>query len=322
MVMETSEILRRMVNNLEQDNESFSKIITVLAHGGAFNMKGQEMEQVLAVMLHDFLQNELNQGEPKIVFPQSKTGPDLAFAYTTEGEAEGVEDPPNYEDMRLAELKTLCTERGLQRTGNRSELIARLEWADEHNRWIDLKFYGGADRAQMATISNLLDEIRTRFEEYHNRNLLIADRRWLIEKINSEIFYDTLAIVCNKPNEAGETSIFVYHFNEINLSCLLNYDSDIKNRWKLKRVAAERRIEIHIPVGNGVVLEISAGGNALNRGIWINKINEIGDLNYFYDNGILNRIYEKTFQMPNFDPQEYVRFKGENTMQFAEEHWD
>ena len=39
--METSEILRCMINNLEEDDESFSKIITVLARG-AFNMKGQE----------------------------------------------------------------------------------------------------------------------------------------------------------------------------------------------------------------------------------------------------------------------------------------
>ena len=317
--MEISEILRSMVNNLEQDNESFSKIITVLARG-AFNMKGQEMEQVLAVMLNDFLQQELNQGEQKVVVPQSKTGPDLAFACTTEGEAEGDEDPPNYEDMRKPELQILCTERGLTRKGNRPELIERLEWADEHNRWIDLKFYGGSNRAQMATISNLLDEIRARFSQYDNQNLLIDDRRWLIDKINNERFYDSLGIVCNKPNDEGETSIFVYQFNGIDLSCLLNYDKDIKNKWKLKRVAAERRIEIHIPVGNGVVLEISAGGNALNRGIWINKINEIGDLNYFYENGILKLIYEKSFQMPNFDPQEYVKFKGKNTMEFAKEH--
>ena len=118
--METSEILRRMVNNLEQDNESFSRIITVLARG-AFNMKGQEMEQVLAVMLRDFLQNQLDQGEPKIVVPQGKTGPDLAFAYTTVGAAEGAEDPPNYEEMPKADRQRLCTERGLAITGNKSE---------------------------------------------------------------------------------------------------------------------------------------------------------------------------------------------------------
>ncbi len=319
--METSEILRRMVNNLEQDNDGFSKIITVLALG-AFNMKGQEMEQVLAVMFNDFLKNELNQPEPKVVVPQSKTGPDLAFAYTTEGEAEGAEDPPNYNEMKKKELIRLCTERGLAKSGNKLELITLLEWADEHNRWIDLKFYGGDYRTQLATLSNLLPEIRARFEEYDNRNLSIGDRRWLIEKINNETFYETLGIVCTKPNNAGETTIFVYQFNDINLSRLLNYDKDIKNKWGLKRVAGEGRIEIYIPVGNGVYLEISAGGNAYNRGIWINKINQIGDLNYFYENGILNQIYEKTFQMPNFDPQEYVRFKGENTMQFAEENWD
>ena len=259
--METKEILRAVIS-LDEDREMrFSQIVSTLAYG-AFNMKGQELEQVLGVLVYDYLESELGMDEPTVIIPQKKKGADLSFEY--EGE-----------------------------------------------RKVDLKFYGGANRVQLSTLNSILAWIRNTFGNEAPRLLRREEKIQLINKI-SEIEFDyTLAIVSTIGGERTVTS-FVFDFDDLDLNCLVDLD------FELRRVAKEQRVEIHVNFQGDSSLEISAGGNPYNRGMWLNKITEPGDLDALYELGFIEQIFGSETQMPEFASQEYIRFKGRNILSYVD----
>lgn len=266
--METKELVRLMVNAEEDDDSRFSKIVSTLG-SGAFNLKGQELEQVLGVIFYDYLRNELGIDNPFVEVPQKKSGADIIFTY--EGE-----------------------------------------------RNVDLKFYGTANRAQLSTLKDILPEIRGKFGDLAPQNLDYEQKEWLIEKLQDiEIDY-TLGIVCSKPNENRMVNIFVYDFEELDLSGLLDFDENLQNHWELRRVGSDQRAEIHIHFNN-LTLEIAGGWNAYNRGIWINNIRNPGDLNPLYELGIIENIFDARMEVPEFEKQKLIRNKGRNMMAYVDD---
>jgi hypothetical protein len=266
--METKELVRLMVNAEEDGDARFSKIVSVLANG-AFNLKGQELEQVLGVVFYDYLQNVLGVDNPLVEVPQKKKGADLIFTY-------------------------------------------------EEERNVDLKFYGGANRAQLSTLKDILPDIRGRFGNLEPQDLNQNQKEWLIGKLQGvEIDY-TLGIVCGKPDGNRIVDIFVYDFVELDISGLLDYDENLQNRWELRRVGGDQRAEIHIHFNN-LTLEIAGGWNAYNRGIWINNIRNPGDLDPLYELGIIENIFDGRIEVPEFEKQELIRYKGRNMMSYIDD---
>jgi hypothetical protein len=306
-------VIRATLKGQQDLGDRFSKIIAVLA-SGAFNMKGQELEQVLGVLIHEYLET-MGVAVPKVDVPQAKSGPDLAF-----GLPGTVVETNQYSDLKGGELQSLLREKGLAVSGNNGVKIERLEWADEHSGFVDLKFYGGSHRTQLSTLQGKknIDDIKNKFERTQDRNLPRSHKQWLANKISGIDIDYTLGIYYTTDDD-GRISIDVFDFENLDISGLIEYQSARKNSWKLMRVHTDNHIEIHIGF-NDLYLEISTGKNAYNRGMWINQIKNSDDLDELFPILGIERVFA-TIKIPptEFDPQLYVRSKGEACLNFVDQ---
>ena len=302
--MEVKRVIRGTIQK-EQESERFSKIISVLAKG-AFNMKGQELEQVLGVLIYDYLES-IGEENPNVIVPQKKTGPDLAFGLP------GHTPPEQDYDVSKSELEDFLAARRLSKAGVKEELIARLKKFDIHNGFVDLKFYGGSRRTQLSTLhgKDNLEKIVEHFQGQEVGPLGPTHKQWLVDLIN-QIDHDyTLSVYYNL--QGGELTIDIFDFDDLDISGLI--DSD----WELGYYHADEHIEIHISSGD-MYLEISTGKNAYNRGIWINKIGDSDDLDRLFDTLGIERV-GNSIQMndlPEVDSQSYVRAKGNGCLEFVD----
>lgn len=133
--METKELVRLMVNAEEGDDSRFSKIVSTLG-SGAFNLKGQELEQVLGVIFYDYLRNELGIDNPLVEVPQKKSGADLVFTY----EEKRNVDLKFYGSANRAQLSTLKDI--LPDIRERFGDLAPQNLDDEQKRWLIEKLHG------------------------------------------------------------------------------------------------------------------------------------------------------------------------------------
>ena len=247
---------------LLKNHDLFLKIITVLSKG-AFNMKGQELEQALGYIIDSYLREECQLSNPIVSVPQKKSGSDLEFEYHGE-------------------------------------------------RGVDLKFYGGANRIQLSTLKSILQPIRDKFQYIKNeRELSLEEKKWLIEEINNIQDEYTLAVFAKNKKRTKDVDIFVFDFTALNITLFKNHP------FLLKRVSKEQRIEIHIPIISGSTLEISAGGNPLNRGMWLNKISKPLALQSISETNFIKKIFSENIKMNNFNNQEYIFTKAKAIIEYV-----
>jgi len=234
------------------------KVITVLCQG-AFNMKGQEFEQILGYIIQSSIKNDT------VSIPQKKSGPDLEFEY------QGIK------------------------------------------REIDLKFYGTGHRTQLSTLNSILQPIRNKFQHIkRDRSLSLNEKKWLIDKINSINKQYTLSIFARYTKKEKSVAITIFDFTSLDLSLFLNLP------FQLKRVAPEQRIEIHIPIIPESILEISAGANPFNRGMWISKISKQQSFDLINETGFINIISQETSKLSSFNKQDYIFAKAKGIIEFTE----
>ena len=257
--MKTEKIIRDI---LFKNHRLFIKIITVLSKG-AFNMKGQELEQVFGFMIDSYLRKEFSLLNPVVSVPQKKSGSDLEFNY-------------------------------------------------EGDRGVDLKFYGGANRIQLSTLKSILQSIRDKFKNIESdRELSFEEKKWLINEVNHIPDEYTLAVFAKNNKRTDHVEIFVFDFNKLNISIFQDYP------FLLKRVSKEKRIEIHIPVIDGSTLEISAGGNPLNRGMWLNKISKPFALDNVAETNFIKKIFSENVKINDFSHQNYIFTKAKAIIEFV-----
>ena len=91
--------------------------------------------------------------------------------------------------------------------------------------------------------------------------------------------------------------------------------------FRLKITGREERVEIFAQITANSTLEVSAGGNPLNRGLWINKIRTERDMILIYETGYFGRILIKQIHLPNFDKNKYIMDKAQKTIELINSYW-
>lgn len=181
-------------------------------------------------------------------------------------------------------------------------------------RSFDIKSYGGADRFQIATIKGALQDIRDRFLGTQARVLDGADKDWVIQRINEiEIGYTLFFLSFLRPGNSIEIDIFDFE--------TLSVDRFKELDFTLKIVGKEKRVEIFINITENSNLEISAGGNPLNRGLWINRIRSPNDMKLVYQTGYFYVILQKIVQLDNFDKGKYIFEKAAKTIEIVKKYF-
>jgi hypothetical protein len=268
LVKSTADIVREIFVDDLEINEKISRCLAVFSHR-PFNMKGQELEEVLGYYIKDALENKYKIKNVYVCVPQNKKTTDIKF---------------NFYDN------------------------------EDESRKFDTKFYGAASRFQISTCATILNDIRNKFGSYNNQILNDVDKDWLIDIVKTtQVDYNISFLSFIHKN--GDIDINCFDFDKIDISSF----RDIP--FELKRVAKENRIEIHIKLNDNSYMEISAGGNALNRGIWFNKVKTTSDIEKIYKTGFINKLFNKKMNLSNFDKNEYIFQKASKTIEIIDRYF-
>lgn len=89
----------------------------------------------------------------------------------------------------------------------------------------------------------------------------------------------------------------------------------------MKIIGAEKRVSIYIKITTNSTLEISSGGNPLNRGMWINKIKNPEDMKLVYETGFIHKIYGESITLMNFDKDKYIFEKAKITVELIKKQF-
>ena len=81
MNLSTKEIIRNIISLHENEPESYlSKSLAILSRR-PFNMKGQEIEEIVGLMIHSGLQKYYKINSPVVSVPQNKKAADVLFDF-------------------------------------------------------------------------------------------------------------------------------------------------------------------------------------------------------------------------------------------------
>lgn len=177
---------------------------------------------------------------------------------------------------------------------------------------LDIKFYGGAKRLQLSTLKDILQEIRNKFLNTEPRVLNFEEKEWLINLINKVHIDYNLSFV-SFLNKDGSIDIHSFDFDKFNM--------EIFDTFKLNIVGKEKRVEIYSEISDTSYLEISAGGNPLNRGMWLNRVNGGDDMKKIYDTNFISKVFTKRIENLEFDKNKYIFEKAKRTIQLIKEQF-
>jgi hypothetical protein len=264
--MTTKQLVRIIIEQHEKSvNPYLTRSLAVLSHR-PFNMKGQEIEEIVGHMLFDGLRVYCGEVKPFVVVPQNKKTADIEFMFKGE------------------------------------------------KRAFDIKSYGGAERFQLSTLKDILQDIRDKFNGGESRNLSLLEKQWLIDKINAiEIDYTLFFLSFVRAD--GESEVHVFDYESLSLERFKDLP------FQLKITGKERRVEIFAQITENSTLEVSSGSNPLNRGLWINKIRTERDMELIYNSEYFGRILTKKLQLNNFDKNKYILDKAAMTIALVNKYW-
>jgi hypothetical protein len=263
--METKEIIRKIILEHEEKDGILTKSLAVLSHR-PFNMKGQEIEEIVGLILLEGLKNTFKIEEPVVKVPQNKKSADIEFKF------------------------------------------------DGEDKSLEIKSYGGAERFQLSTLKNVLQEIRNKFNGTEARFLSDNEKEWLIQKIKLvEIEYNLTFLSFIRSESKVDVQIF--DFENLNLEIFKDLE------FNLKIIGKEKRVQIYIKITKNSTLEISSGGNPLNRGMWINKIKRPADMNLVFETGFITKIHEREIVLKDFDKNKYIFEKEKRTIELIKEQF-
>jgi hypothetical protein len=258
--MTTKEIVREMIKEEAKGgvDSRLTKSLAVLSHR-PFNMKGQEIEEIVGLLLHQFLNRMLRIDNSHVEVPQNKRAADIIFKI--------------------------------------NEVVSSF----------DIKSYGGAERFQLSTLKTILQDIRDKFNGSESRELDEADKTWLINKIKEEHLEYNLSFL-SFVRKDGTVDVQVFDFDSLQIDMFKDKE------FNLKITGKEKRVEIYIKITNNSTLEISAGGNPLNRGMWINKIKNHQDMELVYETEFITKLHSEKVILENFDKNKFIFEKAKLTI--------
>jgi len=265
LAMKTKEIVRNSIIKCEDETNVISQALSILSFR-PFNMKGQEVEEIIGLVLKQDFQKTYSYFKSVVLVPQNKQSSDIIF------------------------------------------------YLNDEKHQFDIKSYGGADRLQLSTLKIVLQEIRDKFKDYETCILQQDDKNWLFQTVSKVKIDYNLSFFSTSPS-VGVVDIQVFDFESLNLDILEKFN------FQLRRIGAENRIEIHVPLGGRTTLEISAGGNPLNRGMWINKVKSAKDFDAIYETKFLNKVFSKRIHVGPFDVNSFIFEKAKFTIEIVKQHF-
>lgn len=103
--MNTQEIIRKIIrNHLDSKDSYLSKALAVLSYR-PFNMKGQEIEEIVGLLMFDGLKNDFPDNSPLVRVPQNKKTADIEFVYEGETKSFDIKSYGGAERFQLSTLK-------------------------------------------------------------------------------------------------------------------------------------------------------------------------------------------------------------------------
>jgi len=189
-----------------------------------------------------------------------------------------------------------------------SDIIIRIP---SLNEGFELKFYGGSDRVQLSTLKTILNDIRDKFKNSKNTILTTKEKLWLINKIKEESFDYNLSFFVKNIKNQYEISIFDFDS--------LDIETFIDNEFYIKRVGKEKRIEIFIELSNKITIQISAGRNALNRGIWLKGIKTTIDLEIVNNSNYIKVLFQAKTNI-KFNKHSFMMERARKTLEIIKQY--
>ena len=184
----------------------------------------------------------------------------------------------------------------------------------ELNDGLELKLSGGSNRSQLSTLRDILPEIRNKFLTKDPSILTTKDKKWLIDKIKTLNFSYTLAFNI-KIKSNNEYDITIFDLDSLDISSFLN------KKFILKKVAKEKRSEIFIELSDGVFIEICAGRNAFNRGIWIKGVRTPDYIDIVSKTNYIKILLKKSVKLTNFNKNTFMFERAKRTLELIKEYY-
>lgn len=181
-------------------------------------------------------------------------------------------------------------------------------------RELDIKSYGGAERFQLSTLKTILQLIRDEFSNDSPGILSGSKKTWLIKKIEEVQPGYTLSFL-SFIRSSGEIDIHGFDFEGLSIKPFESLD------FEMKKTGKEKRVEIFIPITKNSTIEISAGGNPYNRGMWVNNIKDKEDMNQIYQTDFINNIFNVNITPSDFDKDKYIFDKAKATIELIREYF-
>jgi hypothetical protein len=128
--MTTKEVIRKIIAKHEDStNPYLTRSLAVLSHR-PFNMKGQEIEEIVGHMLVEGLREYCEEANPWVVVPQNKKTADIEFMYQGERRAFDIKSYGGAERFQLSTLKTILQEIRNRFNGSESRELSlpEKEW--------------------------------------------------------------------------------------------------------------------------------------------------------------------------------------------------
>lgn len=107
MSLSTKEIVRNIISLHEREPGSYlSKSLAILSHR-PFNMKGQEIEEIVGLMIHSGLQKYYSINSPIVSVPQNKKAADVLFDFNGTKRELDIKSYGGAERFQLSTLKLI-----------------------------------------------------------------------------------------------------------------------------------------------------------------------------------------------------------------------
>ena len=109
--------------------------------------------------------------------------------------------------------------------------------------------------------------------------------------------------------------ITIFDLDSLDISSFLN------KKFILKKVAKEKRSEIFIELSDGVFIEICAGRNAFNRGIWIKGVRTPDYIDIVSKTNYIKILLKKSVKLSNFNKNTFMFERAKRTLELIKEYY-
>lgn len=140
--MKTNEIIRKIIiEHVKNDGDYLSKSLAVLSHR-PFNMKGQEIEEIVGLLLLEGLEKNFNIKKPYVEVPQNKKSADVLFSFYDKPKSFDIKSYGGAERLQLSTLKLILQDIRSKFNGTEERLLTTPEkdWLIQKIKLVEIEY--------------------------------------------------------------------------------------------------------------------------------------------------------------------------------------